>query len=119
MYDAFIAAAQSHEVPRTGREDRSEMPAFLVSENLEVTDPAKLEEYREKVIPIIQQFGGRFRTAAPGEAVEGDWAPQTLVIIEFDDMATLRAWYDSAEYAPVKPLRHEAMRGNVVFVDGL
>jgi uncharacterized protein (DUF1330 family) len=32
---------------------------YLIA-NIEVTDPAKFEEYRQKVAPLIAQFGGRY-----------------------------------------------------------
>ena len=35
------------------------MAAYLIA-NIEVKDPAKFEEYRQKVVPVIQKFGGRY-----------------------------------------------------------
>jgi Domain of unknown function (DUF1330) len=36
-----------------------EMAGYLIA-NIEVKDPAKFEEYRQKVVPVIQKFGGRY-----------------------------------------------------------
>jgi uncharacterized protein (DUF1330 family) len=32
---------------------------YLIA-NIDVTEPAKFEEYREKVMPLIEKFGGRY-----------------------------------------------------------
>ena len=37
------------------------MPAYLVVEHI-ITDPAKFEEYRTKVGPLIAAYGGRYLT---------------------------------------------------------
>ena len=51
--------------------------------------------------------------------LEGDWEPTRLVVLEFPDMASLRAWYDSPEYAPLKVLRQGAADGRLIAVEGL
>jgi uncharacterized protein (DUF1330 family) len=35
------------------------MPAFLIADD-EVTDPAVFADYKRLVLPMIEQFGGRF-----------------------------------------------------------
>jgi uncharacterized protein (DUF1330 family) len=48
---------------------------------------------------------------------EGEWqGNRRLVVIEFADMATLRTWDDSAEYAPA--LAGKALRHRLLFVEG-
>jgi hypothetical protein len=37
------------------------MPAYIIAEHT-ITDPAKFEEYRTKVGPIIAKHGGRYIT---------------------------------------------------------
>ena len=39
------------------------------------------------------------------ETREGTWQPQRIVILEFPDIATARAWYDSPEYQAILPIR--------------
>ncbi len=51
--------------------------------------------------------------------LEGDWTPTRLVVLEFPDMASLRAWYDSPEYAPLKVLRQAAAESRLIAVEGL
>ncbi len=39
------------------------MPAYYIAEHI-ITDPAKFEEYRLKVAPMIASYGGRYITKA-------------------------------------------------------
>jgi uncharacterized protein (DUF1330 family) len=59
------------------------MPGYLIA-NIEVTEPAKFEEYRQKVAPVIAQFGGRYLVRG-GEVrrLEGNLPIQRLVVLEF------------------------------------
>ncbi len=94
------------------------MPAYLIND-MEVTDPDVLEEYKKLSPATVQQFGGRF-LARGGEldVLEGEWRPKRLVIIEFPSLAQARAWANSAEYAPAKQIRQRASRSNIIVVDG-
>lgn len=94
------------------------MAAYLIA-NLKVHDAARFAEYRDKVAPMIAAFGGTYcvRGGAVTE-VEGRMGLSRLVILEFPDMAKLRAFYDSAEYAPLIALRQSAATGDVALVEG-
>ena len=50
--------------------------------------------------------------------LEGAWKPQRIVVIEFPDMATLKAWYNSPEYAKLIALRQGISRGSLIAVEG-
>ena len=82
------------------------MPAYLIAEH-KITDPAKFEEYRVKVGPMIAKHGGRYLTKGGSHKMPegGHWNPDRMVIIEFPDMASLDAWYTSPEYQPLIALR--------------
>ena len=94
------------------------MPAYVIND-MEVTDPDLLEEYKKLSPATVQQFGGRF-LARGGEldVLEGEWRPKRLVILEFPSMAQAKAWASSAEYAPAKKVRQRASRSNIIVVDG-
>jgi uncharacterized protein (DUF1330 family) len=85
------------------------MPAYLVVEHI-ITDAAKFEEYRVKVGPMIAKHGGRYLTKGGSHKMPegGHWKPERVVIIEFPDMASLNAWYTSAEYEPLIALRKQS-----------
>jgi uncharacterized protein (DUF1330 family) len=84
------------------------MPAYLVVEHI-ITDPAKFEEYRSKVAPLIASYGGRYLTKGSTHRMPeaGHWRPERMVIIEFPDMKALEGWYKSPEYEPLIALRKQ------------
>jgi uncharacterized protein (DUF1330 family) len=84
------------------------MPAYLVAEII-ITDPAKIKEYGSKVGPIVAKHGGRLLTKPGSHKMPegGHWKPDNVVVIEFPDMNSLSAWYNSPEYQPLKALRKE------------
>ncbi len=94
------------------------MSAYLIAD-VEVHDQSVYAEYRRQVLPLIQKHGGRFIVRGGAhEVLEGDWYPQRVVIIEFPEMAALKAWYRSPEYTKLIALRQGASRGSLVAVEG-
>lgn len=95
------------------------MPAYVIND-MEVTNPELLEEYKKLSAPIVKQFGGRFM-ARGGRivALEGDWTPKRVVIIEFPTLDQAEAWAKSAEYAPAKLLRQRSSRSRLIVVEGV
>ena len=95
------------------------MSAFLIVDT-EIKNPDKYEEYKKLAKPIAEKYGGSYR-ARGGEmdVRETDlWTPTRIVIIEFPDMDSARAFVDSDEYAPVKPLRRDNARCTLFIVEG-
>ena len=98
------------------------MPAYVISE-VEVVDDVLGQRYRELAAVSIAHYGGRYlvRGAAP-EVPEGDgdWpAAQRVVIVEFESMERLHAWYASPEYAEALAIRGSALRRRLLFLDGV
>ena len=95
------------------------MPAYFLYDLLEVIDEAKMNEYREKVRPNVEQFGGTYRViGGEQEPLEGEWKLNFPVLIEFESKEKALGWYNSPEYAPLRALRLAAAKGNGVLVDG-
>jgi len=96
------------------------MSAYCLFDNLEVTDGAKLEEYKSRVLPTVQRYGGRYVVLGGGtDVVEGQWRPTYPVMLEFPSLEHAHRWYDSEEYRELKSLRLSAVRSNGVFMEGL
>jgi uncharacterized protein (DUF1330 family) len=94
--------------------------AVYVVVNVRVTDPDRYAEYREKAPATISHYGGKYLARGGAvEALEGEWDPERLVILEFESMERFHEWYDSPEYAPLKHLRSEASATEFVVVEGL
>jgi len=94
------------------------MAAYLIAD-LEITDPAGFEEYRQLVAPQVAAYGGKYVVRGGAlETVEGDWSPGRIVILEFESMEKLKAWYGSDDYRPVMFKRHSSANSKVVIVEG-
>ena len=95
------------------------MPAYVVVE-VEVTDPVVYEEYKKLAPAGIAAYGGKY-LARGGKKVtlEGGWEPERLVILEFADLATAEAWWNSPEYGPAKAMRQKSTRTRMVALEGL
>ena len=95
------------------------MVAYVIND-MEVTDPSLLEEYKKLSPATVAQYGGRFLArGGTMEVLEGAWKPKRLVILEFPSLAQAKAWVNSAEYAPARRIRQQASRSNLVVVDGV
>jgi uncharacterized protein (DUF1330 family) len=94
-------------------------PAYSITEVLEVLDPAGAQRYSELTPVAVEKFGGRFVVlGAQPTVAEGD-AGLVLAVVEWPDMETLQAWYDSEEYAPAREIAATAMRRRLVFLPGV
>lgn len=95
------------------------MAAYVIAAG-EVTDPVGMEEYVRRVLPTVQQYGGRYLVAgAAGQALEGDWSPPNMAVIEFESVERARAWWESEEYREAKALRQRSARHRLIVVQGL
>ena len=75
------------------------------------------DEYRSKVPALIESFGGRYLVrAGSGEAIEGAPAAARWHVIEFPDEAAAKAFWSSADYAALKPLRKGAANVRAVVI---
>jgi uncharacterized protein (DUF1330 family) len=95
------------------------MSAYVVVD-LEVTDPAGFDEYKQQVPETIARYGGRYVVrGGDTETLEGQWAPKRVVILQFPDRAAAKAWWSSQEYAAPKALRQRCARTQLILVDGV
>jgi uncharacterized protein (DUF1330 family) len=95
------------------------MAAYLIAD-LDVKNPAGIENYRAKVGDTITKYGGKFIVRGGAhEVLEGDWRPTRLVLLEFPSMDALKRWYDSPDYRPLIAERKAAAATDIVIVDGI
>jgi uncharacterized protein (DUF1330 family) len=95
------------------------MSAFIIVDT-KLSNPEAYEEYKKLAKPIAEKHGGNYRVRG-GEldVIEADlWAPTRIVVIEFPDMRSARAFVDDEDYAPVKKIRHANAECTLFIVDG-
>lgn len=95
------------------------MSAYIIA-NVTVTNPQQYEEYRRWSSAAMQTHqaevcvrGGRV------EVLEGDWAPERVVILKFPSVDAARAFYDSEEYLRARHARSNAALMRMVMVEGV
>ena len=95
------------------------MSAYVVV-RVDVTDLDAWKQYAAAAGPAVAQFGGKY-IARGGDVIglenfedEG----RRIVLLEFPDMATAEAWYNSPEYTAAKKLRENAGHARFLVVDG-
>jgi uncharacterized protein (DUF1330 family) len=95
------------------------MAAYVIVET-DVTDPEQYERYKAASSEAVAAHGGRY-LARGGElaVLEGDWGPSRLVVLEFEDLAAARRWYESEGYRAARRLREGAARLRLVAVQGI
>ena len=95
------------------------MPAYFIVD-VEVTDPAGFEEYRQLVPGTVQKYGGRFLVRGGAvETLEGDWQPQRVVVLEFPSLEQAKRWYNSEDYREPKALRFKTAKTRLILVEGV
>ena len=83
------------------------MSVYLVSV-CEITNMNEgLKEYAQKSAALIQQFGGSYVVRGPAKEVcEGEMlSNKSVIITEFPDVESVRAFWNSDEYRAIKPKR--------------
>jgi uncharacterized protein (DUF1330 family) len=108
-----VGARAGAEGPSAGR-----APGFYVGE-VEITDSEGIKPYSARVESTLQPFGGRFIVRG-GKVVplEGEAPKGRIVVIAFDSFEKAQAWYDSAAYRELRPIRQKAAKSRVFIVEG-
>jgi uncharacterized protein (DUF1330 family) len=95
------------------------MPAFVIVE-IEVNDLEDYEDYKKLVPASVEAYGGRFIARGGAiESLEGDWAPERIVVLEFPSLERARQWWASPEYSDAKAIRMRAARTRMIATQGV
>jgi uncharacterized protein (DUF1330 family) len=106
-------------VVSSSRAEVPAVPAYVIVET-KVTDPEQYEKYKDASPGAVAAGGGRFLVRGGELAVlEGDWRPSRLVVLEFEDLAAAKRWYESEIYQEAKQLREGAAHLRMVAVQGV
>lgn len=83
-----------------------------------VRNPAEYPAYLTAARPAFEKFGARFLVrGGPFECMEGS-ARERNVVVEFADMATAQACYQSAEYQQAKAIRQQHADTDFIIAEG-
>jgi uncharacterized protein (DUF1330 family) len=94
------------------------MPAYIVAQ-INVTDPAKYQEYAKLAGPAGAKYGGRFLVRGGAKTtLEGEIPYSRIVVTEFADVESAKRFYSSVEYQAAREKRLGAADFNMVIVEG-
>jgi uncharacterized protein (DUF1330 family) len=94
------------------------MNAYLVLD-LTVNDFGRFKKYIVEIPAFIAKHSGRYIVqGAQPTAIEGDWKPERMVIIEFRERENAEAFLNDPEIQHLFELRHETTTSKLVLVDG-
>jgi uncharacterized protein (DUF1330 family) len=95
------------------------MAAYIVVQ-VDVKDPVRYEAYKKMVPSSFEKYGGRFIVrGGKTQTLEGTWAPQRFVIVEFPSLEQANAWWASPEYAAAKALRQATASTQMIVAEGV
>ncbi len=94
------------------------MAAYLIAD-VDITDAAVFDQYRREVPATEERYGGRYLARGGATRCSRATGIRTASHIEFPDMASLSAWYDSPEYERLKEIRFRSARTRILAVEGI
>jgi uncharacterized protein (DUF1330 family) len=95
------------------------MAAYVIVD-LVVTDPAEFEAYRKLVPATLAAYDGKYLVRGGRcDTLEGGWAPERVVVLEFPDMDRAKAWWASEIYREPKAMRERSARSRMIVVEGV
>ena len=94
------------------------MPKGYWIGHVTVEDPVVYEEYRKANAVAFEKFGARFFFLVGEQTVEEGTVRPRTVVLEFDDIETARACYESPEYRAAFEIRAKVSAGDMVIVEG-
>jgi uncharacterized protein (DUF1330 family) len=95
------------------------MAAYFIAFRDRMKDPARYAAYLDKAVATFE--GHEVRPLVANGAMtplEGE-RPDGVVVIEFPDVASAKAWYESPAYQAVLGERLAATEGRAVIVEGV
>ena len=94
-------------------------PAYVIAE-VEVTDPATMQKYVDKISETLAPFNHHYVVLGHKiQALEGEPPKGGIVIIAFDSAEKAHEWYASPAYEAIKPIRQSAAKSRIFIVEGV
>lgn len=93
--------------------------AYIIA-NVTVNNPEAYEEYKRLSTIAMKAYGVEVCIrGGKVEVLEGDWAPQRVVLLKFADIAHARTFYNSTEYRAAIETRKDISVMRMVIVEGV
>jgi uncharacterized protein (DUF1330 family) len=101
-----------------GLRAQAKPPVYLIANN-EVSDPdGYMKEYAPLARATLKAHGAVNIAAGKGTVIDGEPPKGRLVIVRWDSMEQLLAWYHSPEYEAAHKIGEKYAKFNIVAVEG-
>jgi uncharacterized protein (DUF1330 family) len=95
------------------------MPSAYIIAHVRVTNPEQYEEYRQLSSHALHSHEAEICVrGGASETLEGDWAPERMVVLKFPSMEAARAFNTSTEYGQARAARQGAAIMQMILVEG-
>ena len=94
------------------------MNGYLILD-LKINDFDVFKEYIAKIPGFIKKHGGRYLVkGAEAVAMEGDWCPERVVVLEFPSKEMAEKFLSDPEAQSLFALRRNSTTGKLILVEG-
>ncbi|MGN1084182.1 MAG: DUF1330 domain-containing protein [Lachnospiraceae bacterium] len=77
------------------------------------------EDYIKSVKPIVEKYGGRYLVRSDKiTALQKEWQPERVIVIEWDTKERLEACFSSKEYREIAAKRENSVDSRAIIVEG-
>lgn len=95
------------------------MAAYIIVD-IKIHNHENYEGYKKLTPASLAKYAGKFVVrGGKAEALEGDWNPERVVVVEFPTVELARQWWSSEEYAPAKAIRQQNATTRMILVEGV
>ena len=95
------------------------MSGYIIA-SVQVTNPTQYEEYKKwSTLAMKAQNAEVCVRGGQVQLLEGDWAPERVVILKFPTFAAAKAFYETPEYLQAREARAGAAVMRMIAVEGL
>ena len=95
------------------------MSGYIIA-NVQVTNPTQYEEYKKWSTLAMKAHNAEVCVrGGQVQLLEGDWAPERVVILKFPTFAAAKAFYETPEYLQAREARAGAAVMRMIAVEGL
>lgn len=97
--------------------ENSSSKVYMIAE-IKIIDRELYSQYVEKVPEIVKKYGGHY-LARGGKItpMSGDWNPERIIIVEFENIEQLKKCFNSPEYLEIAPFREQSTTGKSIIVE--
>jgi uncharacterized protein (DUF1330 family) len=93
------------------------MPVHVIID-VKFKNKEKYVEVAKKLPVSVQKYGGRYLSRGGKITnISGNWHPDTVVLIEFDNIDQVNRWITSPEYRETAALRGNTTESNLIAIE--